>query len=379
MSDDRRNSVPKDLESEIYSALGAVRDEELGGDVVSLGLVASIDRGFRRNRVTLYYVGGATQVVDDLRSSASAALAQVGSIDLELVALEPEGQRALKERLVDEETARARESRIPRFSSPGSTTRVLGISSGKGGVGKSTVSANVAVELARRGARVAILDADVYGFSIPSILGVTHVPRVVDDLIIPPRVAGVSVMSLGFFVEDDTPVIWRGPMLHKTIEQFLIDVHWGTLDYLVVDMPPGTGDVTLSLQEYLPRSEVFVVTTPQSAARRVAQRSALAARKLRLPVRGVIENMAGFVADDGRSYPIFGSGGGDALAAQLDVPVVGRIPLTMALREGGDQGVPVVTEHPDDPASVAFRATVDSIVALGPTRRYRADLKVQGR
>ena len=371
--------MAKGDEAEVYRALQGVVDEELGSDIVSLGLVGPVERGLLKSKVTIYYVGGAPEIQDELRERAQAALSAVGSFELKLQALDPEGQVALRERLLDPESVSAREERKPVFSRPSSKTRVLGISSGKGGVGKSSVSANLAVGLAIRGFDVAVLDADVYGFSIPKMLGVERFPRVVDDLIIPPMAHGIKVMSLGFFVEEDTPVIWRGPMLHKTIEQFLVDVYWGSLDYLVVDMPPGTGDITLSLQEVLPRSEVFVVSTPQEAATRVAQRSALAARKLKLPVRGVIENMAGFTADDGTNYPIFGEGGGQVLSSLLEVPVLGSVPLTMGLRRGGDQGSPVVVAAPDDPASKAIFGVVDAVVAMGPARRYRADLKVQAK
>ena len=197
------------------------------------------------------------------------------------------------------------------FGDPGvEDPRVLGISSGKGGVGKSSVTVNLAVALAAAGHDVAILDADVYGFSVPKMLGITAPPVVIDKLIVPPVAHGVKCISMGFFADDDQPVIWRGPMLHKALEQFLTDVYWGEPDYLLVDMPPGTGDVALSMAQFTPRSETFVVTTPQPAAQRVAQRSALMAEKVNLEIKGVIENMSWFTGDDGRRYEIFGSGGG---------------------------------------------------------------------
>ena len=199
------------------------------------------------------------------------------------------------------------EPATPRFLQAGSRTRLIGISSGKGGVGKSSVTVNLAVALAQAGHRVGILDADVYGFSVPKMLGADHDPVVLGDLVIPTTAHGVRVLSMGFFVPDDQPVIWRGPMLHKAIEQFLGDAYWGEPDFLLVDMPPGTGDVTLSLAQVMPRSEILVVTTPQPAAQRVAQRSAYAARKLRLSVRGVIENMSWFTGDDGTRYELFGA------------------------------------------------------------------------
>jgi ATP-binding protein involved in chromosome partitioning len=370
--------MPSD-DGQILELLSTIDDPELGGDIVSLGLVGPIERSMFKTKVTLYYVGGALKIQDELRARANAALSSLGQVDLKLEPLSPEGQAELKRKLVSPEVEEARSDRKPVFSLPSSNTRIIGVSSGKGGVGKSSVTANLAIGLAQLGKKVAILDADVYGFSIPKMLGLTEQPRVVDDIIVPPVAYGVKVMSLGFFVEDDTPVVWRGPMLHSTIAQFLVDVYWGDLDFLVVDMPPGTGDVTLSLQEYLPKSEVYVVTTPQPAATRVAQRSAIAARKLKLPVRGIIENMAGFIADDGKRYEIFGTGGGDQLSALLEVPVLARVPLTMALRTGGDEGRPVIAEAPTDPAAIAIRELAEKVISLGPTRRYRADLKVQAR
>ncbi|MGH9207045.1 MAG: Mrp/NBP35 family ATP-binding protein, partial [Acidimicrobiales bacterium] len=239
------------------------------------------------------------------------------------------------------------------------------------------VTVNLAVALARRGRDVAVLDADVYGFSLPGMLGIDHDPLVIEDLLIPPVAHGVSCISIGFFVEEDQPVIWRGPMLHKALEQFLVDVHWGEPDYLVVDMPPGTGDVALSMAEYLPRSEVLVVTTPQSAAQEVAQRSAFAARRLKLPVRGVVENMSWFVGDDAKRYEIFGSGGGSALAAHLDVPLLAQIPLVPALRTGGDSGLPITVAEPESEAARVFGGLAQQIEEMGPARIYRKELTVR--
>jgi ATP-binding protein involved in chromosome partitioning len=265
----------------------------------------------------------------------------------------------------------------PSFLQPGSKTRVVGISSGKGGVGKSSVTVNLAIALARAGRRVGVLDADVYGFSVPKMVGADHEPVVVGDTVVPALCHGVRVLSMGFFVPDDTPVIWRGPMLHKAIEQFLGDAYWGDPDVLLVDMPPGTGDVTLSLAQYMTRAEILVVTTPQPAAQRVAQRSAFAARKLKLSVRGVIENMSWFTADDGTRYELFGRGGGRALADDLGVPLLGQVPLVPALREGGDEGVPVALRDPDGEAAAAFGALAETLLALGPARVYRPELSVR--
>ena len=262
------------------------------------------------------------------------------------------------------------------FADKASHTRVIAISSGKGGVGKSTVTVNLAVALARRGASVAILDADVYGFSVPSMLGIDRPPSVVGDLLIPPVAHGVRCISMGFFVNEDQAVMWRGPMLHKALEQFLLDVHWGRPDFLVLDLPPGTGDVAMSIAQFVPRAEVLVVTTPQVAAERVAQRAAVLARQLRLPVRGVIENQSWFTGDDGKRYELFGHGGGETLAKSLGVALLGQIPFLPALRQAGDLGVPVAAFDPEGEAGQAFASLAERVVALGPGRVYRSELSI---
>jgi len=262
------------------------------------------------------------------------------------------------------------------FADKASHTRVIAISSGKGGVGKSTVTVNLAVALARRGASVAILDADVYGFSVPSMLGIDRPPSVVGDLLIPPVAHGVRCISMGFFVNEDQAVMWRGPMLHKALEQFLLDVHWGRPDFLVLDLPPGTGDVAMSIAQFVPRAEVLVVTTPQVAAERVAQRAAVLARQLRLPVRGVIENQSWFTGDDGKRYELFGHGGGETLAKSLGVALLGQIPFLPALRQAGDLGVPVAVSDPEGEAGQAFASLAERVVALGPGRVYRSELSI---
>ena len=264
----------------------------------------------------------------------------------------------------------------PRFLATSSTTRVLGISSGKGGVGKSSVTVNLAIALAQAGKSVGVLDADVYGFSIPKMLGPEHDPIILGDTVIPTAVHGVRCLSMGFFVPDEQPVIWRGPMLHKAIEQFVTEAWWGEPDFLLIDMPPGTGDVALTLSEVLPRVEIYVVTTPQAAAQRVAQRSAYAARKLKLSVRGVIENMSFFTGDDGKRYELFGEGGGQTLAEDLGIPLLAQIPLVPALRSGGDEGLPITVVDPTSDASVAFDQLATKIVAQGPARVYRQELKL---
>ncbi|HEX5586926.1 MAG TPA: Mrp/NBP35 family ATP-binding protein, partial [Acidimicrobiia bacterium] len=257
-------------------------------------------------------------------------------------------------------------------------TRVIAVASGKGGVGKSSVTTNLAVALAQRGHRVAAVDADVWGFSMPRMLGVAHPPGLIDDVIVPPEAHGVKLISMGFFAREDQAIIWRGPMLHKALEQFLTDVYWGELDYLIVDMPPGTGDVSLSMSQFIPRAEVVVVTTPQPAAQRVAQRAAAMAEKVDLDVIGVVENMSWFTADDGTRYELFGAGGGQELADDLHVPLLARIPLVPLLRVGGDEGAPIVAMHPDDEAAVAFRALAERIdTDLRPKRVYNPELRLQ--
>ena len=244
-------------------------------------------------------------------------------------------------------------------------------------MGKSSVTTNLAVALAQRGQSVAVVDADVWGFSIPRMLGVDRPPVVIDEMLVPPEANGVRCISMGFFAQEDQPVIWRGPMLHKALEQFLTDVYWDEPDFLVIDLPPGTGDIALSLAQFLPRGEVYVVTTPQPAAQRVAQRAAFMAQKVNLEVKGIIENMSWFTGDDGTRYEIFGAGGGQDLAERLDVPLLGQIPLVPLLREGGDAGRPIVVEDPAGEAAQAFAEIARRIVdELAPTRVYNPQLKI---
>ena len=258
-----------------------------------------------------------------------------------------------------------------------SRTRVLAIASGKGGVGKSSVTTNLSIALAQRGRRVAVIDADVWGFSLPRMLGVDHPPGLIDDVLVPPESYGVRLISMGFFAGEDQAVIWRGPMLHKALEQFLTDVYWAEPEYLVVDMPPGTGDISLSISQFLPRAEVIIVTTPQPAAQKVAQRAAAMAEKVNLDVIGVVENMSWFRGDDGKAYELFGAGGGAALADQIGVPLLGQIPLVSALREGGDDGRPIVVVHPDDEASRVLFDIAEQVDALIKPRRVRhPELKI---
>ncbi len=384
-------------ESQVTAAVAAVVDPELRLPLGELGMVAEVRSRRRRVAVELALPVGhypqADELVERVRRAA-AGVAGVDEVDVRTAVMDEERRAWLRMRLrgdaVDGGTQHApddahghgghlghEEGRPNRFMAPRSKTRVLGISSGKGGVGKSSVTVNLAVALARAGYDVGILDADVYGFSVPKMLGVGTDPLIIGDLVVPPAAHGVRCLSMGFFVDDDTPVIWRGPMLHKALEQFLVDAYWGEPDFLLVDMPPGTGDVTLSLGQYLTKTEVFVVTTPQAAAQRVAQRSAYAARKLKLAVRGVIENMSWFTGDDGTRYDLFGAGGGAQLAHDLGVPLLAQVPLVPAVRTGGDEGVPVVVADPDGEASRVFAALAGTIAGLGPARVYRKELSVR--
>jgi len=250
---------------------------------------------------------------------------------------------------------------------PGSKTRIIAVSSGKGGVGKSSVTTNLAVALAAAGNTVGIMDADVWGFSIPRMLGIDRPPTVIEEMLFPPEAHGVRAMSMDFFVPDDQAVIWRGPMLHQALQQFLSDVHWGDPDYLLIDMPPGTGDISISISQFLPMAEALIVTTPQVTAQRVAKRAGLMARKVNQEIIGVVENMAWFTGDDGKRYPIFGEGGGAALAAELETPLLGRIPLVPAVRAGADAGEPVAIAEPESEAALAFAAIANEII----TRKRR--------
>ena len=263
------------------------------------------------------------------------------------------------------------------FAQPGSRTRPILVSSGKGGVGKSSVTTNLAVALAAAGHRVGLVDADIYGYSIPRMLGALRDPVVIDGMLVPTEAWGVRCISIGYFVPDGQAVVWRGPMLHKALEQFLTDVYWDEPDFLLVDMPPGTGDIALSLSQYLPRAEVLVVTTPQPAAQKVARLSAAMAAKVNLPVRGVIENMSWFTGDDGRRYELFGAGGGQQLADELSVPLLARIPLVQPLREGGDDGRPIAAVAPDSEVGRIFADLAQRVAQeMKPKKIFSAALKV---
>ena len=388
--------MPAD-EAQVHDAIAEVVDPELRLPIGRLGMVRSV--GARRGKVEVQLAlpvadyPGADQLAAAVRDAA-AAVPGVRDVAVSAAPMTDEERVPLRQLLRGEPvgdqghghdhgghghggTLGHEEGRPNRFMAPRSRTRVIGISSGKGGVGKSSVTVNTAVALARMGKDVAVLDADVYGFSIPAMLGVERDPIVLDDLVIPPSAHGVRCLSMGFFVPDETPVIWRGPMLHKALEQFLVDAYWGEPDFLLIDMPPGTGDVALSLGQYLSKTEVYVVTTPQPAAQRVAQRSAYAARQLKLSVRGVIENMSWFTGDDGTRYELFGAGGGAQLAEELGVPLLGQVPLVPEVRVGGDIGTPAVVAEPDGEAAAAFDVLAQALIDQGPARVYRSELSLR--
>ena len=375
-------------EAEIIEALRPVEDPELHRSIVDLDMVkeVAIEGGAVRVLVALTTPGCPLKnEITNRVKDAAGAVAGVEAVGVDFTTMSPEQLAALRQELHGNPAATAgsqpvhghSEGRAIPFADPSSRTRVLLVASGKGGVGKSSVSTNLAVSLAARGKSVALVDADVWGFSIPRMLGIQHPPTVIDSMLVPPEAHGVRCMSVGFFADEDQAVVWRGPMLHKALEQFLTDVFWDDPDYLVVDLPPGTGDVSISIAQFMPRAEVYVVTTPQPAAQRVAQRAAAMAEKVNLPVRGIIENMSWFVGDDGRRYEIFGSGGGQDLAERLEVPLLGQIPLLMDLREGSDDGKPVAAIDPDGEAGRVFQSIAERIdVELAPTRRYNRGLNL---
>jgi len=375
-------------EADIIDALRPVQDPELHRSIVDLGMVRTIgiDGSAVQVQVALTVAGCPLRnEIDNRVTTAVTALDGIDRVGIDFTVMTDDERAALREKLHGNPAATAgthqghghAEGRAIPFADPASKTRCLMIASGKGGVGKSTITTNIAVALAQRGHSVAVVDADVWGFSIPRMLGVEHPPVVIDEMLVPPESFGVRCISMGFFAAEDQPVIWRGPMLHKALEQFLTDVFWDEPDYLVIDLPPGTGDISISIAQFLPRSEVYIVTTPQPAAQRVAQRAAAMADKVNLDVKGVIENMAWFTGDDGVQYEIFGAGGGQELADRLKVPMVGQIPLLTELREGSDTGRPIASEAPESEAGLAFAAIAEQIdVVLAPTRRYRKELKL---
>lgn len=351
------------LNQRVRAALATVIDPELRRPVTELDMIreVSVDAAGTASvdlRLTIVGCPAAATIERDVRDAA-AGVPGVTSVEVAVGVMTREERDALTARL---RGGRPTESQF----GPDSLTRIYAITSGKGGVGKSTVTANLAVALARRGLGVGLIDADVFGFSIPGLLGITGSPPTrVGELMLPPVAHGVKVISIGMFLGEQTAVSWRGPMLHRTIQQFLTDVFFGDLDVLLLDLPPGTGDIAISLGQLLPQAKVVVVTTPQPAAAEVAERSAVVARQTGQEVIGVIENMAALVQPDGSVLELFGSGGGADAAARLGVPLLGSIPLSPALRQGGDDGSPVVLSHPTDAAAVALDAIAGALAVRG--------------
>jgi len=375
-------------DNELTEIVGQVIDPELRRDLHTMGMLrgVSLAGGTVHTVVSLPSEDWpAREKLINLIETSLLTRDGVEAVSVEFLVMDEAEQAAVREQLIGDPSASGgsqqahghAEGRAIPFAEAGNRTRVLLIASGKGGVGKSSVTANLAIALAQRGLRSAVVDADVWGFSIPRMLGVDRPPTVIDQMVVPVEANGVRCISMGFFAREDQPVIWRGPMLHKALEQFLTDVHWDDPDYLLVDLPPGTGDISLSLSQFLPKSELIVVTTPQPAAQKVAQRAAFMAEKVNLSVRAVIENMSWFRGDDGKRYDIFGSGGGEALAKELDVPLLGQIPLLQALREGGDVGRPIIVADPDGEAATVFAEMARLLTEeYLPTRRYNEGLKL---
>jgi ATP-binding protein involved in chromosome partitioning len=349
---------------QILKALEAVIDPELHRSIVELDMVRSIEANANGVvDVTVSLTTPGCPIKGHFQTAvaeAVTALEGVTHANVYFDVLSDQQKQALQHKL-------GRGGGLPD-GSLAQVQNVICVGSGKGGVGKSTLTANLAAALAGEGKRVGVLDADVWGYSIPRMygLGATRPPVSAERKIVPLQAHGVKVMSIGFFVEEDAAVVWRGPMLHKALTQFLQDVDWGALDYLLVDLPPGTGDVSMTLAQLLPQARFLIVTTPQPTAQKVARRSAHMADKVNLEIAGVVENMSGFTTPAGERFAIFGEGGGDELADELDVPLLGRVPLTMPLREHADSGVPLVVESPNDPAAQAIHHVARGVIAMTP-------------
>ena len=348
-------------ESDVRTALTKVIDPEIRKPITDLGMVKSIDISADGTVGVGIYLSTSgcpmkTEISDRVKN-AVADVAGVGTVTVELDVMNDEQRTELRKSLRGDSA----EPIIP-FAQPGSLTRVYAVASGKGGVGKSSVTVNLAASLTARGLSVGVLDADIYGHSVPRMLGNDARPTQVEKMIMPPQAHGVKFISIAQFTQGNTPVVWRGPMLHRALQQFLADVFWGDLDVLLLDLPPGTGDVAISVAQLIPSAEILVVTTPQQAAAEVAERAGAIALQTRQRVAGVVENMSWLELPDGTHMDIFGSGGGQDVSDRLskavgaDVPLLGQIPLDTAVREGGDAGTPIVLSNPESPAAQALEA-----------------------
>jgi len=356
---------------QITKALDGVLDPEIHRPITELGMVKNVEIGpGGAVRVEVWLTVAGCPMRDTITREVTAAVTKLpgaASVRVDLDVMSDEQRRALQSQL----RGGRPEPEIP-FAQPSSLTRVYAVASGKGGVGKSSVTVNLAAALAATGQKVGVVDADIYGHSVPRMLGVTGRPTPVENMIMPPSAHGVKVISIGMFTKGNTPVVWRGPMLHRALQQFLADVYWGDLDVLLLDLPPGTGDVAISVAQMLPTAELLIVTTPQLAAAEVAERAGAIAQQTHQRITGVIENMSYLVcAHCGEQTELFGSGGGAEVAAALTrlsgthVPLLGQVPLDVRLREGGDTGVPLVLGEPDSPAGLALRKIADDLGARG--------------
>ncbi|MGB5953172.1 MAG: P-loop NTPase [Ornithinimicrobium sp.] len=354
----------------LHAALAKVNDPEIRKPITELGMVESVDISDEGGvTATILLTVPGCPMKETITREVTAAIntvADVSAVSVQLGVMSDEQRTTLRTNL----RGGAPEKEIP-FARPDTLTRVYAVASGKGGVGKSSVTVNLAAAMAEQGLRVGVVDADIYGFSVPRMLGVSRPPTQVDEMILPPIAQEVKVISIGMFVPGNQPVVWRGPMLHRAMQQFLADVFWGDLDVLLLDLPPGTGDIAITVAQLLPSSELLVVTTPQLAAAEVAERAGSIALQTHQRLVGVVENMSWLEMPDGSRQEIFGSGGGATVAASLsraigaEVPLLGQIPLDVTVREGGDTGVPVVLGQPDSPAATALRAVARTLAARG--------------
>jgi len=356
---------------QVTAALATVNDPEIHRPITDLGMVKGVEVAPRgKVRVDVYLTVSGCPLRDTITRDVTAAVSAVpgvSGVEVRLDVMSDEQRRELQGRLRGGRPERA----VP-FAEPSSLTRVFAVASGKGGVGKSSVTVNLAAALAATGLKVGVLDADIYGHSVPRMLGVTGRPTQVDQMMMPPSAHGVSVISIGMFITGNTPVVWRGPMLHRAVQQFLADVYWGDLDVLLMDLPPGTGDVAISVAQLVPTAELIVVTTPQLASSEVAERAGAIAVQTHQRIAGVIENMSGFACPHcGEMVDVFGSGGGQAVAGALTrvigthVPVLGQVPIEPGLRQGGDEGIPLVLKDPESAAARQLTAIAETLAGRG--------------